>query len=91
MIRLYLRDLINDHKTPMKLTNKVNNNDIKFGEWRIQLVMLNNCISSKSFEETHSIYSARKPVEIFIGSNTDYIIDKLFDTILQRFQEARET
>ena len=53
--------------------------------------MLNNCISSKSFEETRSIYSARKPVEIFIGSNTDYIIDKLFDTILQRFQEARET
>ena len=91
MIRLYLRDLINDHKTPMKLTNKVNNNDIKFGEWRIQLVMLNNCISSKSFEETRSIYSASKPVEIFMGSNTDDIIDKLFDTILQRFQEARET
>ena len=53
--------------------------------------MLNNCISSKSFEETRSIYSASKPVEIFMGSNTDDIIDKLFDTILQRFQEARET
>ena len=26
-----------------------------------------------------------------MDSNTDEIIDKLFDTILQRFQEARET
>ena len=32
MSRPYLRDLINDHKTPMKLTDKVNNNDTKVGE-----------------------------------------------------------
>ena len=91
MIRPYLRDLINDHKTLMELTDKVNINDTKFGEWKIQLVMLNNCISSKNFEETRSIYSASNNIEIFMGSDTDDIIDKLFDTILQRFQEARET
>ena len=53
--------------------------------------MLNNCICSKNFEETRSIYSASNNIEIFMGSDTDDIIDKLFDTILQRFQEARET
>ena len=32
MIRPYLRDLINDHKTPMELTDKENNSHTKFGE-----------------------------------------------------------
>ena len=63
----------------------------QFGEWKTQLVILNNFISSKDFEETRSIYSASKPVEIFMSSNTDDITDKLFDTFLQRFQEAIET
>ena len=86
MIRPYLRDLINDHKTPMKLTDNVNNNDSKFGERKIQLVMLNDFISSKNFEEIRSIYSASNNKETFMGSDIDDIIDKLFDTILQRFQ-----
>ena len=77
MIRPYLIDLINDHKTS--------------GEWKIQLVMLNRCISSKNSEETRSVCSASDNIEIFMGSDTDEVIDKLFDTILQRFQEARET
>ena len=90
MIRPYLRDLINEHKTPVK-ADKVINNDTKFGESKIQLVMLSNCISIKKFEETRSIYSGSKPTEIFMGSNTDDVIDKIFDTILQRFQKAQET
>ena len=53
--------------------------------------MLNNCISSKNFEETRSIYSASVLVEVFMGSDTDDIIDELFTTILERFQESRET
>ena len=53
--------------------------------------MLNNCISSKKLEETRSIYSAIVPIEIFMVSDTDDIIDELFATILQRFQEAKET
>ena len=91
MIRPYLRNLINDHKPTMELTNKANNSVTKRGEWRFQLVMQNNCIYSKSFEDTRTIYSASKSVEVFMGSNTDNIIDKIFDTILQRFQEAQET
>ena len=33
MIRPYLRDLINDHRTPMKLPTKVID-ESKFGEWK---------------------------------------------------------
>ena len=91
MIRLYLRDLINDHKPTMELPSKANNGDAKRGEWKIQLVIQNNCISSKDFEETCSIYSASKPIEVFMGSDTDDVIDKLFSTILQRFQQAIKT
>ena len=54
MIRPYLRDLINDHKTPVK-TVKVINDERQSGEWKIQFVMLNKCISSKDFEEMCSI------------------------------------
>ena len=83
MIRPYLRDLINDHKPTMELTNKANSSDTKRGEWKLQLVIRNNCISSKDFEETHTIYSASKPIKIFMGSNTDDVIDILFDTTLK--------
>ena len=77
MIGPYLEDLINDHKTS--------------GKWKIQLVMLNRCISSKNFEETHSVYLASDNIEIFICSDKDEVIDILFGTMLQRFQDARET
>ena len=30
-------------------------------------------------------------IEIFIGSNTDEVINRLFYTMLQKFQEAKET
>ena len=91
MIRPYLRDLLNKHKPTIELTNKEIDSDTERGEWKIQLVMQDNCISSKDFEETRTTYSASKLVEIFMGSNTDDAIDKIFDTLLQRFQEAMET
>ena len=53
--------------------------------------MQNSCISTKSFEETYTIYTKSEPVEIFMGSNTEDVIDKLFNTLLQRFQNAQET
>ena len=68
----------------MELTSKANNSDTERGEWKIQLVVPNNCISSKDFEETHSIYSASNNIEIFMGSDTDDVVDKRFDTVLQR-------
>ena len=53
--------------------------------------MQNSCISTKSFEETRIIYTKSEPREIFMGSDTENVIDKLFNTLLQRFQRAQET
>ena len=91
MIRPYLKDLINDHIPVMGLDNEKYNSDTERGEWKVQLVMQNNCIFTKDSEETRTMYSASKPVEIFMGTDTDGAIDKLFDTLLQRFQQAIET
>ena len=75
----------------MGLDNEKYNSDTERGEWKVQLVMQNNCIFTKDSEETRTMYSASKPVEIFMGTDTDGAIDKLFDTLLQRFQQAIET
>ena len=94
MIRPYLRNLINNHKTIMELNNNNNNNantNSNKAEWKIQLIMKNNFISLKDFEDTCTIYSASKPVEIFMGSDTENIIDTLFNTILNGIEEAMET
>ena len=91
MIRLYLRDLINDHKPTTESNNEENDSSSDRGELKIQLVMQNSCISTKNFEEICTIYSASEPVEIFMGSDTEDLIDKLFNAILQRFQQAQET
>ena len=50
--------------------------------------MQNDCIFVKNFGDTRTIYSASKPVEIFMGSDTNDVIDRLFDTTLERLQEA---
>ena len=91
MIRPYLGDLLNKHKPTIELTNKEIDSDTERGEWKIQLVMQNDCISSKDFEGTRTTYSSIKLIKIFMGSNTNDTIDKIFDTLLQIFQEAMET
>ena len=59
MIRPYLRDLINYHKPTAKLNN---DNGAERGKWKVQLVMQNNYISVKKFEDTRTINSTSKPV-----------------------------
>ena len=97
VIRPYLRNLINDHKPIMELdndnnnTNTTNNNctittNIDRAEWKIQLTIKNIFISVKDFEDTQTIYSASRPVEIFMGSDTENITDTLFNTILNRIK-----
>ena len=93
MIRPYLTDLINEHKPTAELNNTNNSNNEKNdrAEWKIQLVMQNNFISDNNFEDTRTLYSASKPVEIFMGSDTENCIDTLFNTLLERIQKAIET
>ena len=47
--------------------------------------MQNSCISTKSFEETRTIYTKGEPVKIFMGNDTKDVINKVFNILLQRF------
>ena len=94
MTRPYLRDVVNDHKAPMKvnvhLPNKVTEYESKFGQWKSQLKMQINFIFSKNFYETRTIHSVSNSIEIFMGEETDNIIDELFEFLLQGYQKAKE-
>ena len=68
--------------------NSCNSNNSNCGECKIQLTMQNSCISTRSFEETRTIYTKSEPVEIYMGSDTKDVIDKLFNILSQRFQNA---
>ena len=92
MIIPYLRDIINTHKTSMNLRvhsrDEVINYETQFGEWKIQLTMLINFISSKDSRETRGMHTNSDNIEIMMGSETDDIIDELFESLLQKYQEG---
>ena len=51
----------------------------------------NNLISVRNFEDTCTIYSVSKLVEIFMDSDIKNATDTLFNTILNRIQQSMET
>ena len=55
--------LINDHKTQ--------------SEWKIQLTMQISFISSKDSEETRTMHTEKRNIEIMMGSETGEIIEEL--------------
>ena len=71
MIRPYLRNLINEDK----LIDDDDDDDTDSAEWKIQLTMQNSYISTKSFEETCTIYTKSEQLGIFMGSDTENVID----------------
>ena len=72
MIRPYLVDMINDHKTQI--------------EWKIQLTAAINVISSKpNSDETCIMHAKSDNVEIMIGSETDEVIEELFEFLVKRY------
>ena len=44
------------------------------------------CISTKSFDETCTMHPKSKQVEFYMGSDTENVINTLFNTLLQNFQ-----
>ena len=60
MIRPYLSDMINYHKSE--------------GEWKIQLTLAINFMSSKDSEETRTMHTKSHNIEIMMGNETDEII-----------------
>ena len=81
MIRAYLSDIINDHKTQGKRRIHSSNKIIELktqSEWKIQLTMAVNFISSKDSDETLTMHTRSNNVEIMMGIETDEIIEELF-------------
>ena len=76
IIRPYLSDMINDHKTQ--------------SEWEIQLTMEISFISSKDSQETRTMYTKSDNIETMIGNETDEIIEKNFESLLQKYQDGIE-
>ena len=72
MIRPYLRNLINEDKL---IDDDDDDDDTDSAEWKIQLTMQNSYISTKSFEETCTIYTKSEQLGIFMGSDTENVID----------------
>ena len=61
----------------------------RIGEWKIQLVLKINFISSKNFNDVRDMHS-KSDVEIIMGFDTNEIIKKLFNSLLQRYQKGLE-
>ena len=76
IIRPYLNDIINDHKTQ--------------SEWKTQLTMQINFISSKDSAETRTMHTKSHNREIMMGNERDEISKKVFDSLLQKCQEGLE-
>ena len=87
MIRPYLRDMINNHKTLLiGSLGKIFDNNLH-GEWKIQLTMQINFVSSLDPGEIRTIDSKSKIIEILMGRETDDTINELFESLLNDEQE----
>ena len=73
MIRSYLSDIINDHKTQGKWRVHSGNKIIEHktqNEWKIQLTMAINFISSKDSDEICTMHTKSNNAEIMMDSET---------------------
>ena len=85
MIKPYLNDIINDHKTHGLVRYHSGNKtwvEETPSEWKIQLPMAINFISSKDSNEARTMHTKSIHVEVMIGTETDEIIAELFKSFL---------
>ena len=73
MIRPYLSDMIIDYKTQ--------------GEWKIQLTVSINFISSNDSGETRNLRTKSNNIEIMIDNETDEIIEELFESLCKNIKK----
>ena len=76
IIWTFLGDMINNHR--------IN------GKWKIQLIIQINFISLETGEFC-TMYSESSNVKIMIGIETNDIINELFESFFERYQEGLET
>ena len=89
---LYLSDIINNCKT--KGERKTHSGNIiadykSQRNWKILLTIAIKFISSKDSSETRNMHS-KSDTEIMMGSETDEIIEELFEFLLKRSHEELE-
>ena len=75
VIKQYLSDIINNHKTQ--------------NESKIQLSLAINFVFLKDFKETRTVYTSDN-IDIMIGNETDKITEKHTESVLERYQEGLE-
>ena len=93
MIKPYLSDLINNHKTHGSARYHSGNKswlEKTSSKWKIHLTMTINFLSSKDSDETRTMHTKSNNVEIMIGSETNQIIKSLFESFLQKYQQGLE-
>ena len=93
MIKPYLSDLINKHKTHGSARYHSGNKsriEKTSSEWKIQVTMAINFISSKDSDKTRTVHTKSNNVEIMVGSETNEIIKELFESFLRKYQEGLE-
>ena len=74
IIEKYLRELIEEYKLK--------------GEWKIQLTIEINFMSLKpGSSETRTMYTRSDNIEIMFGDDSDDIIEQLFRSLLQKYEE----
>ena len=76
IIKPFLRDMINNHKT--------------HGKWKIQLTMQITFISSLGTGEFRIMHSKSDNEKMMGGIEADDIINKLFESFLKKYQEGLE-
>ena len=82
IIRPYLSDIINNHKTQRERKVHSSNTIIDYktqGEWKIQLIMTIYFISSKDSNETCTMHTNSDNVEIIMDSETNEIIKEILN------------
>ena len=70
--------------------DEVSNYKTQFGEWKIQLKIAINFISSKDSKETRTMHKNSDNIEIMMNIERDDIMNELFRSLLQKYQEGLE-
>ena len=93
IIRPYLSDIINNHKTQgewkIRSSNIITDHKSQ-EEWIILLTMATDFISSEDSDEACTMHTKNDNIEIMMSSERDEIIKYFFELLLQRYQEGLE-
>ena len=65
-------------------------NDHNQDEWKIQLTMKIDFISSGDSKETCTMYTKSDNIKSVMGNETDEIIEEFFESLLKRYQKRLE-